>query len=158
PQSGETSGTIGSTALDAQGNFLITQTALDYASWTRGIRTLKYDPGGDLIWSNNVPLGPNVSPVISAVRLSQNETVVVDGYYLSTATNAGWMTATLLQNAPPGLPVIHDAPRNGRVKIGNSFAFVSSATGSPPIYYQWLFNGAVLAGATNSTLFLTNVA
>src|SRR5213083_2967785 len=31
------------------------------------------------------------------------------------------------------------------------------ATGAPPLFYQWRFNGQDRAGATNNTLVLTNV-
>ncbi len=42
------------------------------------------------------------------------------------------------------------APRSGAI-------FSVEATGAPPILYQWLFNGTPIAGATTSTLSLTNV-
>src|SRR6185436_4365795 len=35
--------------------------------------------------------------------------------------------------------------------------FAVSATGTPPLYYQWRFNGSNLEGATNSTLLLPSV-
>jgi hypothetical protein len=41
-------------------------------------------------------------------------------------------------------------PRSGAI-------FTVSALGAPPILYQWLFNGAPIANATNATLSLTNV-
>jgi alpha-tubulin suppressor-like RCC1 family protein len=40
---------------------------------------------------------------------------------------------------------------------GASVSFAVTAAGTGPFYYQWLFNGTNVAGATNSALTLTNV-
>lgn len=59
--------------------------------------------------------------------------------------------------APMGPPVIRTQPRGGRVNPGSTFDLSVGATGSPVLAYQWRFNGTNLAGATRSTLTLTNV-
>jgi len=43
------------------------------------------------------------------------------------------------------------------VATGGNATFTVGATGTPPISYQWTFNGTNLAGVTNSVLTLTNV-
>ncbi len=53
---------------------------------------------------------------------------------------------TILSN-PQSLVV---APRSGAI-------FSVDALGQPPLTYQWLLNGAPLAGATGPTLYLTNI-
>ncbi len=61
-------------------------------------------------------------------------------------------------NLPPGqLPIILAPPQNVTVNEGESASFQVSATGTPPVLYQWRFRSAPLTGATNTTLTLTNV-
>ena len=43
------------------------------------------------------------------------------------------------------------------VLLGSNVTFSVAASGTPPLGYQWSFNGATLAGATNASLTLTNV-
>jgi Bacterial Ig domain len=51
-------------------------------------------------------------------------------------------------NHPPAL-LTH--PGNVLVQAGASTTFSASATGTPPLTYQWRFEGAPIVGATNST-------
>ena len=61
-------------------------------------------------------------------------------------------------NLPSGLlPIILAPPQSVTVNEGESASFQVSATGTPPVLYQWRFRGAPLTGATNNTLTLTNV-
>ena len=53
--------------------------------------------------------------------------------------------------------LINAQPADYSSVAGNSASFSVSAYGAPPFTYQWLFNGTNIAGATNSTLMLTNV-
>jgi hypothetical protein len=48
-------------------------------------------------------------------------------------------------------------PANQNVHLGNTAVFRVQTGGSQPVYYQWLFNGAPMDGATHSFLILTNV-
>ncbi len=41
--------------------------------------------------------------------------------------------------------------------VGEDFAFSVEATNYPPFGYQWVFNGSYLAGATRSSLVLSNI-
>ena len=41
---------------------------------------------------------------------------------------------------------------------GSNAAFSVTASGSPPLGYQWRFNGVILGGATNTNLTLTDYA
>ena len=49
-------------------------------------------------------------------------------------------------------PILHRA-----VDTGTNVAFAVTATGAAPLKFQWTLNSATIAGATNSTLNLTNV-
>ena len=48
-------------------------------------------------------------------------------------------------------------PQSGLVQVGASLNLSANAIGSPVLAYQWQFNGADVAGATNPTLSLVNV-
>src|SRR5439155_18175005 len=49
-------------------------------------------------------------------------------------------------------------PGDQLVRRGVTVTLTASAAGTPPLSFQWKFNGADLALATNSTLVLTNVS
>jgi hypothetical protein len=55
------------------------------------------------------------------------------------------------------MPTINSQPTNQMVMVGGTAAFSVVASGTPPLSYQWNFNGTNLVGATNTTLILTNV-
>jgi len=55
-------------------------------------------------------------------------------------------------------PVITTQPTNASVRVGSSVTFTVVATGTPPLTYQWRKDVTnIIAGATTSTLTLTNV-
>ncbi len=54
-------------------------------------------------------------------------------------------------------PWITAAPNNRTVLAGGDVSFKVLAIGNPAPNYQWRHNGQDISGATNSTLFLTNV-
>lgn len=55
-------------------------------------------------------------------------------------------------------PRIVTAPQSATVLEGESVSFSVVADGSRPLSYQWTFNGQNLAGQTNTSLTLTNLA
>ena len=54
-------------------------------------------------------------------------------------------------------PTILSQPQGLTAGVGDAATFSVAARGAQPLAYQWQFNGAPLAGATNETLTLTNV-
>lgn len=64
---------------------------------------------------------------------------------------------TGLGAADTNLPVILRQPVAGIAGVGEDFAFNVLAGGAPPLRYQWRFKGTNLAGATASSLLLTNL-
>lgn len=54
-------------------------------------------------------------------------------------------------------PVITSQPQNVAILSFESAQFSVTATGAAPLFYQWLFDGSPISGATNSTLALVNV-
>ena len=57
----------------------------------------------------------------------------------------------------PTAPAISLQPTNLAVNAGNTASFSVSASGTPPLSYQWSFNGTNIANGTNLSLTLTNV-
>ena len=49
-------------------------------------------------------------------------------------------------------PVLEGVPISTNTTAGGSVTFCASASGTPPIFYQWRHNGANLPGATNECL------
>lgn len=67
-------------------------------------------------------------------------------------------------NFPPHLVVDYVAlleiltqPQSQSVAAGSTAAFSVTASGQPPLTYQWQLNGVPISGATNDTLVLDNV-
>lgn len=54
-------------------------------------------------------------------------------------------------------PAIDTQPQNTSADIGDTVSFSVHATGTPPLAYQWFFNGSRLAGATTFNLTVDNV-
>ena len=57
---------------------------------------------------------------------------------------------------PP--PTITTSPTNQTVAVGAPVNISVSPTGATPLYYQWFKNGAMVIGATNSTLSFASAA
>ena len=64
--------------------------------------------------------------------------------------------AVLTVIAVPTPPGITTQPQNQTVSQTSNATFTVTATGSTPFTYQWLFNGANLAGATASSYTVAN--
>ena len=57
---------------------------------------------------------------------------------------------------PPVAPSVTTQPTNFTVLAGQTAAFATSATGTAPLTFNWLFNNAPLGGATSSNLSIAN--
>ena len=69
-------------------------------------------------------------------------------------------TISIYQNVVPfggSPPSITIQPTNQTVAVGGTANFSVTASGPPPLSYQWNFNGTNISGATNTSLTLTNV-
>ena len=69
----------------------------------------------------------------------------------------GTSFADVVSDGSGQAPAITSQPQNQNVTNGNSVTFSVNATGTPPLGYQWQFNGTNLPGATTSNLTLTGV-
>ena len=55
-------------------------------------------------------------------------------------------------------PVITLQPSSLSVASGGGVDFVAAADGTPPLIYQWLFNGQPISNATNLVLHFDTVS
>ncbi len=80
-----------------------------------------------------------------------NYTVIITSPYGSVTSS----NAVLTVLTPP---TITTQPTGQTASGGDMVTFTVVASGSPPLFYQWRFNGTtLLSGATNASLSLTNV-
>ena len=103
----------------------------------------RYDPDGSLVWTLNLP-----STLNSMLLDSRNNR------FFSLANGlVGRIGAETLS-----APAVTTPPQSQTVLVGSDVTLSVSATGFSPLRYSWLLNGTPLAGKTNSTLNLANVA
>ena len=91
----------------------------------------------------------NISTVATADAGSYS---VIVSNSLGTATSAG---ATLTVAVPPAITT---SPASATLLAGSNVSFTVAASGTAPLNFQWLKNGAAIAGATAATLTLANVS
>lgn len=80
-----------------------------------------------------------------------NYTVTITNDYGSVTSSIATLTVLVI---PPG---IDSQPTSQTVPAGSNAMFSVVVSGSPPLNYQWLFNGASSDGQTNSSLSLPSV-
>jgi pectate lyase len=101
------------------------------------------------------------SAVQAAASFTQFDTVA---FYLSKASGSAnynfiieAVDVSLSGDSPGDPPVITTQPVSQTVSAGANVTFTVGADGAAPLSYQWLKNGAAMAGATAASLTLTNV-
>ncbi|MBM3879389.1 MAG: hypothetical protein FJ387_06670 [Verrucomicrobia bacterium] len=77
--------------------------------------------------------------------------------FFTAGSDAAWVDQVQLITGGSTPPAIVKQPQSQAVPDSSPATFDVQASGSPPLFYQWHFQGAVLTGATNATLTLTNV-
>jgi len=101
----------------------------------------------------NLPGADGSSLILTNVQFTQAGT-----YAVVVSNAAGSVTssnANLSVTVNP--PVITTPPASQTVNHGSNAVFSVTATGTPPLGYQWRINTTNLPGATASSLVLTNV-
>jgi hypothetical protein len=95
----------------------------------------------------------NSTLAISGVLASDagDYTVVLTNLAGATTSTVATLTVVVVP------PTITGQPVNQTNSAGTSATFSATAAGSPPLFYQWTFNSATLAGATNTSLVLGSV-
>ena len=126
-----------------------------YANTTKAVSG--YGEGQTYLGSTNVTTdgscGVNFSVVLPVG--------VTAGQFISaTATDANNNTSEFGTNVTvyaAQTPTISVQPQNQSVPLGSNVTFSVAAAGTAPLSYQWQFQSTNLAGATSSSLVLSNV-
>lgn len=134
-----------------QSSTLSAGTNVTLSATVSGSPTLRYQ------WLlNDVPLA---GKTLSSLSLSNIQSAN-SGSYTIAATNAfGAITSSpAILSVTPSAPVILAHPLSISAAVGTTnVKFSVQAAGSSPLFYRWLFNGGLLADATNTTLTISNV-
>ncbi len=105
-----------------------------------------------------LPGKTNATLTLANVEMDQSGSgyfAIVTNVAGSATSEVAWLTVT---SAPPAAPVITLQPEDLSVIEGQSATFAVTATGTPPLRFQWYFNtNAPLANATNASLVLPDV-
>jgi endonuclease/exonuclease/phosphatase family metal-dependent hydrolase len=132
-----------------QGQTNAVGSAISFSVSATGSGTLNYQW---LLDSTNLP-GATANPLlIAGAQLTNN------GNYSVIVTNAfGSVTSSaavlLVTNAPPAITL---QPASQSVLAGQTAAFSVTASGTPQLNYQWLFNGTNISGATTNPFSIAN--
>jgi hypothetical protein len=98
---------------------------------------------------------PTNSSQTTLVLTNVQFTNLMAGAYYVQLSNVNSKSVSIY--SPTGYVTIVRPPTNQVVAAGAGVAFGVSVTSKPPVTLQWQMNGANLRGATNDTLYLTNV-
>jgi len=103
---------------------------------------------------NGSVVGTNATYSVASATLAENGNydVIVKSPY-GSATSAT-VTLTVSPTQPPSITQL---PAARPIYPGGTGFFTVAAAGTPPFSYQWKEDGTNLPGATNATLFVTNV-
>ncbi len=126
-----------------QGNSMTIQAALTgTAPWT-------------VVWSDGViQTNIAVSPATRSVSPASNTTYTVTSVSGANCSGSSTGSATLTVNPAVSVTPLTDLDR----ALGATAIFSTTASGTGPFVYAWEKNGQVIAGQTNSSLVLTNLA
>jgi len=126
------------------------------------------NPGTDIAnnYFNCVPLPPGltINTNLGAAGYITGTPTTIGSYPVTlVAGNANYPTpatlaATILIYRPNAPPVITNQPASRSILVGSNVTFRVAADGTPPINYQWLWNGTVLPSQQAAQMFITNVA
>jgi hypothetical protein len=120
-----------------------------FAATATGTAPLSYQ------WKKN---GANLPGQTNLILTLPSVSATDAGDYTVTVTNAaGSVTSSIARLAVNTLPVITGQPQSQTVATGGNVTFSVEATGTAPLSFQWLFQGAPFVGATEAKLSLSNV-
>lgn len=140
-------------------SFTLTNIGTNALTWAvqTNATWLNVSPAGGTLASH----GPGATVTVS---LNPNAYSLPISNYTGTVTFSNVTTAfaqtrpfalQVLPSIPPGIVT---QPSNESVYVNFNASFSVTASGTPPLDYQWQFDSTNITGATNSVLTLTNVS
>jgi pectate lyase len=96
----------------------------------------------------------------STLTLNNVQAANAGSYSVTVSNIAGGVVSSnafLTVNSSPVAPTFISQPASQIVVAGSTVAFSAQAAGTAPISYQWNKNGTPVAGATSTSLTVTNV-
>ncbi len=94
--------------------------------------------------------------MLSSFSLTNLQPANAGDYTVVITNSAGSVTSSIAKLTVLTGPAISSPPQSLTVNIGDNCTFNVGATGGLPLSYQWRFNLANLAGATNTSFTRTN--
>jgi len=118
------------------------------------------NPGYGYSTAPSVVVGPPNGFIFGATNSVLNITNAGAGdagsYYVVVSSSSGTITSDVAALTILYPPAISNQPQDDLVHAYNPASFNVTATGTPPLSYQWTFGGSNVLNATDSTLTIAN--
>jgi hypothetical protein len=101
--------------------------------------------------------GYGVNPTNGALTLTSVQAAMSGNYQVIVSNPSGSVTSSIVQLTVDVPPVITSQPASQTVAEGGTLVLNVGVQGTPPLQYQWTYNGRNLAGATGASLIMTNI-
>jgi hypothetical protein len=109
----------------------------------------------DFQWLRN---GSDITGATNATLVLANASKSAAGSYAVMVSNpVGSQSSAPVQVQILAPPALEASPPSQTALVGSVVELSAIVSGDPPLAYQWLFNGATIAGATNSSLGFNDV-
>ncbi|MBI3414564.1 MAG: immunoglobulin domain-containing protein [Verrucomicrobia bacterium] len=115
---------------------------------------IRLNPNGSLDTTFKLTPGPNLT--VTAISTQTDGKIIIGGVF-NTVNGISSRGIARLYGTPLSPPSITVQPSSQTVSPCSDVTFAVVVSGTPPLSYQWQFNGANIAGATNSSLLLPGV-
>lgn len=125
------------------------------SAYTYGCNFLIFSANG--VEQSRISFVTGWTPMTNYIREGEQ---VLQWTFTQPIDSAVWPTSYMdqVRFIPGGTsPALAVSPSDQVAIIGSAVTIEATAFGTPPLRYQWQFNGADLDDATNSTLVLTNI-
>ncbi len=175
PNSAPTISSIPAQSLALNGTVTVAFTVGDLESGPAGLTLTRASSNITLLPLDRITFGGSDANRTITIVPGDNQTgsanvtvTVSDGILTANTTFSVTVTAPVVAPPPPTPiapppvstaiePSVTTQPVSQTVAPGANVSFTVAATGTPAPTFQWRFNGSPIAGATSSTLTLTNV-
>jgi autotransporter-associated beta strand protein len=108
-------------------------------------------------YNTNTPVANATSATLTLASVQPGDAGIYSVLVSNSLGSVMSSNAVLIVNTNPVAPVFITQPASVSVFAGDGADFTAAAVGPQPITYQWHRNGALIPGATSTTLNLLNV-